>query len=137
MLRIAICDDEEVDLCHNTTQIKKDLSRRGFADSEIDGFTSPGKLLQAAAYDLYFLDIEMPGGNGLETAKSLRAKGINAPLVYVTNYTAFALAAYAVFPLSLISKPLTGETVKNVMDEFSAATPAKRNENLPSKLRRA
>jgi DNA-binding LytR/AlgR family response regulator len=117
MLRIAICDDEEVDLCHNEAAIKKDLSRRGIPYSEICSFTSPEKLIEDS-FDLYFLDIEMPGSNGLETAKKLRLKGIETPIVYVTNYTAFALAAYEVFPLSLVSKPLTAETVKNVMDEF-------------------
>ncbi|MDR0944499.1 MAG: LytTR family DNA-binding domain-containing protein [Ruminococcus sp.] len=117
MLRIAICDDEEVDLCHNEAAVKKDLSRRGIPYSEICSCTSPEKLLEGS-FDLYFLDIEMPCSNGLETAKKLREKGIGAPIVYVTNYTAFALAAYEVFPLSLVSKPLTDKTVKNVMDEF-------------------
>jgi DNA-binding LytR/AlgR family response regulator len=119
MLRIAICDDDEVDLRRNEAVIKKDLDRRGISDSETDCFLLPEELIDASPpYDLYFLDIEMPLSNGLETAKKLRGKGIAAPVVYVTNYTTFALAAYEVFPLSLISKPLTETTLKTVLDEF-------------------
>jgi DNA-binding LytR/AlgR family response regulator len=119
MLRIAVCDDERDDLKNNRIIIENDLLGRGITDFEIKCFDDPNALIDSeTVFGLIFLDIEMPGKNGIDTAAKIREKGLSAPFVYVTNYASFALAAYSVFPLSLVTKPLTGDTVKNVMDEF-------------------
>jgi DNA-binding LytR/AlgR family response regulator len=119
MLRIAVCDDEQDDLNNNRAVIESDLLGRGITEFELECFDDPDVLISSETiFGLIFLDIEMPGRNGIDTAAKLREKGISTPFVYVTNYTSFALAAYSVFPLSLVSKPLTKDTVKNIMDEF-------------------
>jgi DNA-binding LytR/AlgR family response regulator len=119
MLRIAVCDDEQDDLKNNRAVIESDLLGRGITEFEIKCFYDPDALIACETiFGLIFLDIEMPGRNGIDTAAKIREKGVSTPFVYVTNYTSFALAAYSVFPLSLVSKPLTKDTVKNIMDEF-------------------
>ncbi|MDR0986925.1 MAG: LytTR family DNA-binding domain-containing protein [Ruminococcus sp.] len=119
MLRIAICDDESDDLKNNRVIIEGDLLGRGITEFEIKCFDDPVSLINSETiFSLIFLDIEMPGKNGIDTAAKIREKGLSTPFVYVTNYTSFALAAYSVFPLSLVTKPLTNDIVKNVLDEF-------------------
>ncbi|MDR0974826.1 MAG: LytTR family transcriptional regulator DNA-binding domain-containing protein [Ruminococcus sp.] len=130
MFRIAICDDDKDDIISNRTIIEQDLLGRGITDFEIICFDDPEELIESSIlFSLIFLDIEMPGRNGIDTAIKIREKGISTPFVYVTNYTSFALVAYSVFPLSLVTKPLTSDIVKNVMDEYF-----RRHDNAKPKL---
>jgi DNA-binding response OmpR family regulator len=49
------------------------------------------KLLEENSFDLVFLDVEMPGLNGFDVCKKLRATTANAttPVVFVTGLTDF------------------------------------------------
>ena len=69
-------------LCYN---IKVDLCKSG-----IDAI----KILKSAHYDLVFMDYEMPGMDGIETTKYLRAMGEES--AYYKNLPIIALTAYGV-----------------------------------------
>ena len=61
--------------------------------------------------DIAFLDIEMPGLNGIQLAKSL--KGINPKIniVFVTAFNRFALDAMKIHASGFVTKPVNEETV--------------------------
>jgi DNA-binding LytR/AlgR family response regulator len=123
MMRIAVCDDEADDLLHNKECIRTELLGRGITEFEVDMFERPDKLFDTGKpYNLIFLDIEMPGMNGIDTAKLMRERGMSTPFVYITNHSDYAFAAYAVFPLSLIKKPIYPATLRPIMDEFLRRT---------------
>ena len=71
-MRIAVCDDEEV----FRTQEKELIDKlAGSIDVIVDAYSDGRKLLEAFdknPYDVLFLDIEMPGGSGLDLAFQLR-----------------------------------------------------------------
>lgn len=58
-------------------------------------------------YDMIFMDIMMPGMNGLDAAKKLREKDRNVVLVFVTNMAQFAVRGYEVEAFDFIVKPVT------------------------------
>lgn len=60
-------------------------------------------------YDLIFLDVEMPGKNGIEIAKELRDSKIETPIIFVTNFTDYAINGYDVRASDYILKPLDYE----------------------------
>lgn len=60
-------------------------------------------------YDLIFLDIELPGQNGMDAAFDLRAHDTSTPIIFVTNMANFAVHGYAVNALDFIVKPFTYE----------------------------
>lgn len=71
-MRVAICDDEKIQLSITKTSVENAYNS---LDLIVDTYTSGAELLSAvdaANYDLIILDIEMPGLNGIETAKKLR-----------------------------------------------------------------
>lgn len=85
--------------------------------------------IDAAAPDVVFLDIRMPGMSGLELAAS-RERG--RPLVvFVTAYESYALPAYDVEPVDYITKPVVQErldrAVQRVRERLGemAAAPAR------------
>ena len=62
--------------------------------------------------DLLFLDIEMPGTNGLELAKILPEQTL---VIFTTAYSQYALESYEVDALDYLVKPITPERFKKAV----------------------
>lgn len=57
-------------------------------------------------FDLIFLDIELPGIDGMDAARALRAHDEETPLIFVTNLAGYALHGYEVDALDFVVKPV-------------------------------
>jgi len=67
-------------------------------------------LLQSTSPDVVFLDIEMPGMNGLEFASQLRQlTGSTAAVVFVTGYSEHAVDAFSQQATDYLLKPVSNE----------------------------
>lgn len=78
-------------------------------------FTDPAAALEAigrGGVDLAFLDIEMPGMNGIDLARA--AEGSHTSLIFITAYRDYAFEGFRVRALDYLLKPVS-------YDEFSAA----------------
>ena len=63
--------------------------------------------LQAGGYDVVFLDVQMPGLDGVQVLQQLRAVGQPLPLVvFVTAYDQYAVAAFGLHAVDYLLKPL-------------------------------
>lgn len=67
--------------------------------------------------DLVFLDIQLPGMNGMSSAEQLRKLDASVALVFVTNLAQYAVNGYAVDALDYIVKPLSVKKLYYVMDK--------------------
>ena len=71
-MKVLLVDDEQLQLLRLNDAVKKVLP-----DAEIFSYNNPMKALEETAetpLDLAFLDIEMPGLNGIQLAKKLKTK---------------------------------------------------------------
>lgn len=66
--------------------------------------------------DLIFMDIQMPGINGMEAAEILRGYDEETPLVFVTNLAQYAVQGYAVDALDFLVKPVSYDAFRPRMD---------------------
>lgn len=57
-------------------------------------------------FDIVFMDIEMPGVNGMETARILREYDPTVILIFVTNLAQYAIDGYEVEATDFILKPI-------------------------------
>ena len=78
---------------------------------------------KAAPFAVALLDIYMPGINGVETAKALRAFDPACLLIFTTTSTDHALAGFQVRAMHYLVKPFTQEDVDQLTDEILARLP--------------
>lgn len=108
MLQIAIVEDEENERIH-LKECLNYLSEKEKIPFQISEFSSGLAFLgnYKPIYDIVLMDIEMPGMNGIETAKSFRKIDTATILIYVTNMVQYAINGYEVDALSYILKPVS------------------------------
>jgi len=121
MISIAVCDDN-IDELSNMVQFL-DLYRttRNF-NCEYAVFTNGFELIstleKGRQFDIYCLDIIMPGHTGIDVAKEIRNFDKTAPILFFTSSTEFALESYSVKAINYILKPITKEKLFFSFDEI-------------------
>ena len=120
-MRIAVCDDEELFRIEFKTILDKVLVN---SEYDIDTFSGGSSLYEAFLknpFDLVFLDIEMPGIDGITLAKRLRAVSENVQIVFLTSHIEYALEGYEVNALRYLVKPVDmnklSEVLKYIQDK--------------------
>lgn len=58
-------------------------------------------------FDLVFMDIDLPGMNGMEAAGLMRSYDERTPIIFVTNLAQYAVRGYEVDALDFIVKPVS------------------------------
>ena len=66
-------------------------------------------------YDLILLDIVMEPLTGMETARQIRALGLDLPLIFLTSSPDFALESYDVGAAGYLLKPPAGEKLVGLL----------------------
>jgi two-component system response regulator AlgR len=82
-------------------------------------------LLQSRRIDLVFLDIRMPGIDGIEVVTHLAALGIEAPcVIFTTAYDRFAIQAFAVGAVGYLVKPIRPEQLSATLERVQRGWPS-------------
>lgn len=74
--------------------------------------------------DLIFLDVEMPGMNGLEFAAQIEALNIQSKIVFVTAYSNYALDAWKTSAIDYLLKPFDSANVERALKRALPKTTA-------------
>ncbi len=120
MFNIAVVDDEENARSSLLTYLQKysEEDKRVFKFNEFSTGASFLNACQKQKYDVIFLDIEMPGLNGLETGEKLRQFNKNSVIIFVTNLAQYAIKGYSLHAYDYIVKPLNYEAFYLKMKEL-------------------
>lgn len=111
--QIAICDDD-VKMRRFLQQVITD----SVISCTVEEFVNGAELLQNyRGYDILFLDIDMPGINGIETAGRIRRTDRRVKIIYVTGYQDYMSRSFAVHPFSFLIKPVEKEEIIRQLKE--------------------
>lgn len=107
-ISIGICDDEENDLNQMETVLRENFRelhvsvgfrfRRFLNGEELYGAG------QKEAFDLLFLDIEMPGTNGFQLAKQIHVLNPRTGIIFVSAHESFVFDSQEYSPLWFVRK---------------------------------
>ena len=107
VMRIAVVDDSREDACRLEEFLQRFQKERGLA-LHVQTFYASVDFLEEfnGAYDVIFLDIEMPGSDGLEVAHEIRRRDESAAIVFITNMAQYAIRGYEVDAVDCMVKPV-------------------------------
>jgi two-component system, LytTR family, response regulator LytT len=75
-------------------------------------------LTRELPYDVVFLDVEMPGTSGLETAPRIHERREPPAIVFVTAHAEYALDAFAVEAFDYLLKPVDPDRLSRVVERL-------------------
>ena len=114
--KVMIVDDERLArvelkrlLSNYTNQLK--------IVAEAENTTEASKLLKQTKIDVIFLDIHMPGINGLEFAKSIST---NIKVVFCTAYDEHAIEAFTINAIDYLLKPIDPQRLSKTIEKIQS-----------------
>lgn len=118
MLQIAVCDDNIDELSNmvqliNQYRLSKNINLDYAAFS--NGFELVSALEKGKRFDIYCLDIIMPGYTGIDVANEIRSFDKNAPILFFTSSSEFALESYSVKAINYVLKPISKEKLSSLL----------------------
>ncbi|MFG6358866.1 MAG: LytTR family DNA-binding domain-containing protein [Acetatifactor sp.] len=138
-MKIAVVEDEKI---HADLLIR--LLETWLKENKVDfcirEFPSAAAFLfeweQDQAWNVLFLDIQMPGLNGVELAREIRKENRRVALVFVTGMTDYLLEGYEVEALHYLVKPVDGARVASCMERvFSRCLEQEKRETVLTEAR--
>jgi DNA-binding LytR/AlgR family response regulator len=119
MLRIGICDDESGArdaLRFSIERLLREDEGKVFYDFSSGEGVVKWLMKHSGELDILFLDVELGGISGMETAKQIREHDVNLMLVFVTGYPDFVFDGYAVGAMDYLVKPVQEDKLRKVLD---------------------
>lgn len=98
LIHIAVCDDEEY-MLDNIRALVSGFFRKKNREVTLHMFSSGEALLKYdGQIDILFLDIQMRGMDGMETARKLRADKFQGFLIFITVLREMVFQSFEVQP---------------------------------------
>ena len=119
LIEIALCDDNAEDIEALESLAESFVAEHSEFPIRLSVFTSALELLNAvesgSSFDLYILDVMMPGMSGIQFAETLRSRGDRAEIVFLTVSREYAVDAFSVYACGYLLKPVNKERFDEVV----------------------
>lgn len=129
-LTTVIVDDEQL-ACDELAYLLRDFPEVEVVATGRNGLEAVD-LIRKAEPDLVFLDVHMPGQDGVAVVRQLRESGVELPhFIFVTAYDQYAVEAFRLEAMDYLLKPVDkarlAETIdrarRSAQDKKAAGTP--------------
>lgn len=130
MIRVAVCDDEKY-MAGAVKKMAADFFRAQNIETVIEVFLSGKELLKyEKTVDILFLDIQMKGTDGMETARILRRRGFKGYLIFITVLRETVFEAFEVQAYDYLVKPIEQSRFQKTMERVLASMQSAGEANL-------
>jgi len=121
MIKICICDDKMETVEQLNAEISRELMLLG-ANYSISCKHNGKDLLEdmekKEGFDVVFLDMEMDGINGIETARMIRQKNYDTSIIFISAHEQYLKEAFDLQPHNFLIKPIDDEKLSRVTKEI-------------------
>lgn len=121
--RIAILEDDAVQMRRTEAMLSAYSMAHPAHESETACFTHTEPFMESVcrndgerAFDILFMDIYLPDGNGMECARTLRENGYEGIIIFQSSSAEHAIEAYQVDAIQYLLKPVSQERFFAAMD---------------------
>lgn len=125
MLHIALCDDEQEQLSQVDALLRKYNVLHPELHLRVSAFSSGAALLEQlranGAFDLYLLDVIMPGENGIELGVKIREADQGGRIFYLTTSPDYAVDSYLSKGSQYLLKPVDKARLFRALDDVIGA----------------
>lgn len=130
MIRAAVCDDEKY-MADAVKKMAADFFRAQNIETVIEVFLSGKELLKyEKTIAILFLDIQMKGTDGMETARILRRRGFKGYLIFITVLRETVFEAFEVQAYDYLVKPIEQSRFQKTMERVLASMQSAGEANL-------
>ena len=124
-MRIAVCDDD-VNFLRELSVLFNQYGEEQHCNIEYKTCTNPLELIsqieKGIHYDVIFLDVFIPGINGIQCAKDIRRFDNFVKIVFLTSSVDFAVESYEVRAYQYLLKPLQKEKLFFILQSLERET---------------
>ncbi|MDD6492053.1 MAG: LytTR family DNA-binding domain-containing protein [Firmicutes bacterium] len=121
MIRIGLCDDVSV-FVERLAEIVEDWAEKRLIRVKLESFQSGEEMViaqeQQGDFLIAFIDVELKGMNGVETALKLRESNRMVDIVFVSQYDRYFRQMFAVYPCRFMEKPISVQKVFGMLDQI-------------------
>lgn len=131
MINIAVVDDSAEDR-KILTDILKRFTQEQKISANIVAYQSGEDAINdnTQSFDIFCLDIDMPGFDGIDLAKKIREYDSEVVIVFVTNMAQMAIMGYEVRAMDFILKPIEYYAFSMKMQSIFNIIDKKKSKNL-------
>ena len=133
MIKLAFCDDETSTLDELRLLFDQYAAQR-HRKMECTAFRGSLELLakieRGIRFDVVFLDVLMPGENGMDAAAEIRKYDHNVKIIFLTSSAEFAVQSYTVGAYYYLLKPICREKIFDLLDAVIATCDKEQTEGL-------
>ncbi len=121
MITIAICDDENR-IAEQIRTFTSDFLRVNHVEASIVRFSDGKELLDYEKnIDILFLDIQMKGIDGMETARRLRCRNFRGVIIFITILKELVFQSFEVQAYDYLVKPIDRKKFDKTMERLLAS----------------
>lgn len=122
MLRVLVVDDESLARVRLKNLLADCTEPAAWVAGEAANAVQAMEFLQHHEVDAVFADIHMPGMDGLNLVRTLRAMHRPVPVVFVTAYAEHAVQAFELEALDYLTKPVRLERLQATLQKIERIT---------------
>ena len=113
IMKILVADDHQFIV----EDLKEELSEL-VPDAMCVGTSDPSEIIplfDQHRFDIVFMDIEMPGTNGISIAKKILEIAPMTNIIYITGYPDYAFQAYQTYASAFLEKPVSTAMIEDAL----------------------
>lgn len=114
-MKIAICDDERIFTDIFREKIEMTAEKCGI-ECTVSAFLNGAEMISMLnRFDAVFLDVDMPGLSGEETAEYIISSEKALPIIFVTNHDDFVFSSFRYRPFGFLRKRYIDSELEDII----------------------